>query len=231
MGPTVDVRRSADRRTSVTAGVHTAHSFSGGGHYDAANTSFGPLVLHDEHRLAPSAGFAAHRHRGVEVVTWVLDGLLRHEDGVGEATLVRPGQVQRLTAGSGAVHAELNARTDAPVRFVQAWLLCGDASPAGYDVGDVAGLSAGGLVAVASGAHDAPVRLCVDATLHVARPSAGGSFRLPAAARAHVFVAAGSVDVDGVGGLDTGDAVRLVAEPGRRLRAVTAAEVLAWTLP
>jgi redox-sensitive bicupin YhaK (pirin superfamily) len=230
--PTVDVRRSGDRFVTVADGLRTAHSFTGGRHYDPTNTSLGGLVLHDEHLLAPGAGFAPHRHRGVEVVTWVLDGVLRHDDGTDGATVLRPGQVQRMAAGSGVVHVERNDSDEAPLRFVQAWLLADEAAPAAYEVQDVtAQLQGGALVVVASRADDAPLRLSVDASLHVARPSAGQRLVLPAAPRAHLFVTAGAVDVEGVRTLAAGDAARFEPGPDRQLAALAASEVLVWKLP
>jgi redox-sensitive bicupin YhaK (pirin superfamily) len=228
----VEVRRSAQRYLTRTGWLETRHSLAGGLHYDPTNTSFGALVLHDEHRVAPGAGFDDHRHRGVEVVTWVLDGVLRHRDDRGHEGLVVPGQVQRLRAGSGVVHSERNDSADAPLRFVQAWLLDDpDAAPQ-TDVADVAGqLADGGLVRVAGG-PGAAVPLAVDgASLHVGRLVAGDQVLLPTAPRLHVHVTAGHVDLDGAGALEPGDAARLTAPAACRLRATTPAEVLVWALP
>src|SRR5688500_12141960 len=115
------VHRNADRFVSRSPGVETRHSFSFGPHYDPTNTSLGPLVLHDEHRLDPGCGFGPHPHAGVEVVSWVLEGALVHEDDEGQRVELGPGGLQHLSAGGGTVHAERAG--DVPTRFVQAWLL------------------------------------------------------------------------------------------------------------
>ena len=110
-------------------GITTWHSFSSGAHYDAANVRFGALVTCDEHLLAPGAGFEAHAHRGLDIVTWVVAGTLEHTDSLGERTTIRTGTVAHLSAGSGVEHAERNAGTD-ELRFVQTWLLGAAGAPA-----------------------------------------------------------------------------------------------------
>jgi redox-sensitive bicupin YhaK (pirin superfamily) len=230
----VAVRRSRDRFRTRAGGLDTRHSFSGSRHYEPANTSFGLLVLHDEHVVAPGAGFDHHRHRGIEVVTWVLDGRLRHEDSTGGCGVLAPGQVQRMHSGAGIVHAERNDRVDGPVRFVQAWLVADDAGPPSTALGDVGDLlDAGALVPVASGRrpHEAAVSLSSpDVALHAARLSPAQAVQLPEAPFLHLFLTRGDVELEGAGGLATGDAVRLTATGGRRVTATTPGEVLVWEM-
>ena len=90
-------------------------------HYDPDNVGFGSLVCHDDHLLGPGVGFDEHPHRDLEIVTWVLSGALQHSDSSGHTGVVRPGEVQVLSAGSGVTHSEI-AGPDGPTRFVQAWL-------------------------------------------------------------------------------------------------------------
>jgi quercetin 2,3-dioxygenase len=118
----LEFRRAADRHETSTPGVVSRHCFSAGPYYDPANVSFGPLIAVDEHLVAPDAGFPKHAHRGVDIVSWVLDGVLRHEDSSGRERLVHPGEVQVQTTGAGIEHVEWNAG-DAPLRFVQMTLL------------------------------------------------------------------------------------------------------------
>lgn len=230
--PAVDVRRSAGRYRTTAEGVDTRHAFSSGPHYDPDNTSFGLLVLHDEHLVAPGAGFPEHRHRGVEVVTWVLDGAVRHEDSAGHSGVVAAGQVQRMTAGRGVLHGESHAGGDVPVRFVQAWLPDADDVAPSYQQRDVRPLlREGRLVAVASGRHRAaPVQLRTDAVLHVARLPSGQTVDLPAAPYLHLFVAGGAVELGGAGPLAVGDAARLTSTPARRVTATSPAELLVWEM-
>lgn len=115
------VRRAEDRfRTDDhTPGAVTFHSFSYGRHYDADNISFGPVMAINTEHLAPGAGYDEHHHSDVEIVTWVLEGTLEHRDSTGTHGLVRPGTLQRLSAGSGVSHTERNVSADEPLVFVQ----------------------------------------------------------------------------------------------------------------
>lgn len=230
--PVVDVRRSTGRYRTTAGGVDTRHAFSAGRHYDPDNTSFGLLVLHDEHLVAPGAGFPEHRHRGVEVVTWVLEGAVRHEDSAGHSGVVAAGQVQRMTAGHGVLHGESNAARDVPVRFVQAWLPDADDVAPSYEQCDVRPLlREGRLVVVASGRHPAaPLTLRGDAVLHVARLAPGQAVELPVGPYLHLFVASGEVELPGAGPLQVGDAARLTSAAGCTVRATSPAELLVWEM-
>jgi len=204
----------AARTVSRGPGTQLRHAFSAGPHYDPDNVALGPLVVHDEVRLAAGAGFAAHRHRGEDVVTVVLAGTLVHEDDAGHTALVRVGQVARLAAGSGVVHTE---RADSgPALFVQARLLADDAEPPAYAVRDV--VPAAGLVTAIDLGR---------AALLVGRLRAAAVV-LPAAAYLHVHVVAGSVELDGAGVLAGGDAARLGDAGPRQVRGT--GELLVWVL-
>jgi hypothetical protein len=181
----IEIRRGADRAVTTTPGITTWHGFSSGAHYDPANLSFGPLVAHDVHAVAPGAGFERHSHRGLEIVSWVLTGTLRHQDSSGRSNTVRHGMVQHVSAGSGIEHAELNGGDD-ELRFVQMWLL-----------------GAAGEPAYRTGAVDRPGGQFVVVT---------GAARLAAAPFVHVFVAHGTARIGGVD-LAAGDEARITDEP------------------
>ncbi len=118
----IDIRHAENRFTSTRDGITTHHSFSFDAHYDATNVSFGPLIAHNDELLAPRAGYEAHGHRDVDIVTWVLEGTLLHEDSTGTRSTVTSGTVQRLTAGTGVTHSESNGGgPDETLRFVQLW--------------------------------------------------------------------------------------------------------------
>ena len=187
---TIEVRRAGTRFRTLTEGTDTHHSFSFGVHYDPENVAFGPLLVHNDDRVQTGAGYPDHPHRDAEIVTWVLEGSLVHEDSAGNRGLIVPGLAQRMSAGSGIVHAERNDayRLDppypaAPVRFVQMWLRPDTPGrPPSYeqrelDLGDLDA----GWVPVASGHHpDAAVRLdSAGSTLWVTRLSPGTSRLLP----------------------------------------------------
>jgi len=119
----VDVRRGGQRYAGgePEAGIESRHAFSFGAHYDPTNLRFGLLLACNEERLAPGAGFAEHRHRDTEIVTWVVQGRLEHRDSAGRTALVEAGRGQVLSAGAGIAHTERHAGPD-PLVFVQLWL-------------------------------------------------------------------------------------------------------------
>ncbi len=235
---TVDVRRAASRPSTSADGLVSRHSFSFGPHYDPANVGHAVLVAHNEDDIRAGAGYPDHPHRDLEIVTWVLEGGLRHEDSDGHAGVVVPGLLQRLSAGSGVRHSERHDRGSGPaVRFVQTWVLPDEPgltpSYAQRDVGAL--LDGGGLVPVASGRPGLSVDAAVpvhnrDATLHVARLRGGASVELPDAPYLHVFVARGSADLEAAGRLDEGDAARLTAAGEVRLTAAGPCELLVWEM-
>lgn len=181
----VVLRPAAERFVSRQPGVETRHCFSFGAHYDPVHVAHGRLVLHDEHRLEPGAGFAPHPHRDVDVVSWVLEGTLVHEhDGV--LTRVPAGGLQRMTAGTGVVHAEHAA--DEGARFVQLWLTAAAGAVPSYEQ-----VVAGELAEVLPGIWAG----------HLA-----GRWTLPAVPLAHVYVASGGCTLAGTT-LSAGDSARL----------------------
>ena len=230
----IDVRRAADRRVSSTSWLDSRHSFSFGRHYDADNTGFGLLLVSNDDVVAPGSGFSTHPHRDMEIVTWVLSGELVHQDSRGHHGLIVPGLAQRMSAGSGMLHSEMNATATAPVHFVQMWVLPDSQGLAPtYQQLDVsAELDRGGLVPVASGrGHDAAIAIRQQgAVLWAARLAEGESVELPDAPHVHVYVAAGAVALEGAGDLAAGDAVRLTAAGGPLVTATQAGELLVWEM-
>lgn len=125
----VTLLSAGQRFETATDGITSWHCFSAGSHYDAERVAYGPLTGLDEHLVAPGAGFDWHAHRGVEILSWVLDGVLRHEDDAGRVLEVGPGELLHQSAGSGIRHAERNASGTAPLRFVQLTVLGGTGEP------------------------------------------------------------------------------------------------------
>ncbi len=228
--PRVEVRRAANRFLTVAEGRTTRHSFSFDRHYDPANISFGFLLCNNDDLLEPGAGYPPHPHRDLEIVTWVLSGALRHEDSTGRGGVVVPGRVQRLSAGTGVVHSEVND-DPSPLRFVQMWVQPSDhGGTPSYDHADV---SLGpGWTPLATGRGDGAVHLGnADASLYGARLRAGDAALLPDAPLLHLFVARGSVEVEGVGGLVEGDALRVHGDGGQRVTGRSEdTELLLWRM-
>jgi quercetin 2,3-dioxygenase len=238
---TIEVRRADSRFRTRTDGTDTWHSFSFGEHYDPANVAFGPLLVHNDDLVQTGAGYPDHPHRDAEILTWVLQGSLVHEDSAGNRGLVVPGLAQRMSAGSGIVHAERNdafrldpTRAASPVRFVQMWLR--PDTPGGPQFYEQRELDLGNLqsswVPVASGHHpDATVRLNSSAsTLWVTRLAPGTSRLLPGGELQHVYLADGEVEVESSGWLGGGDALRVVGGGQLRLTGVRPAELLVWEM-
>lgn len=248
--PQVDVRSAAQRRHTALEWLDSRHSFSFGRHYDPANTHFGLLLVNNDDVVEPGLGFETHPHRDMEIVTWVLDGSLVHEDSNGNCGVIYPGLAQRMSAGTGITHSEKNdswrldgEQHDQNVHFVQMWVPPDTRSiEPSYQQLDISrelgpvDAGSGELVVVASGmdAHRDRRAISIQqqhAALHAARLQPGAAVEVPAAAFVHLFVARGAVDLEGTGPLDTGDAARLTAAGGQRVTAGPAgAEILVWEM-
>lgn len=223
----IEVRRAGERFTTAAEGRVTRHSFSFGPHYDPANLGFGRLVCHNDDRVEPGSGYPDHPHRDMEVVTWVLQGALSHRDASGRSGVVTPGRVQVMSAGAGIVHAETVEPGAGTTRFVQAWVRPDE--PGGDPAYAAADVAAGeGWTAVASGERgDAvPIR-SRGTTLWLAHAAPGQRLVLPEAPHAHLFVATGAAELDGVA-LGEADAVRL-ADRGGELVVTAPGQLLLWT--
>ena len=242
--PTIDVRRAADRFASDFGWLDSKHSFSFGQHHDPANTHHGLLLVNNDDVVHAGTGFDTHPHRDMEIVTWVLDGSLVHQDSTGHSGVIYPGLAQRMSAGRGILHSEKNDSWrlggdthDQPVHFVQMWVVPDESGIVpGYEQLEIDGeLLSGRLVPVASGMarHDGEAAIRIRnkyAALHVARLQPGQSVELPEAPFLHLFVPRGAVVLEGAGALASGDAVRFTATGGQRVTATEAAEVLVWEM-
>ena len=229
---TVDLRPAASRFHTQIDWLDSWHSFSFGSHHDPANTGHGLLLVNNDDVVRGGGGFATHGHRDMEIVTWVLDGELAHRDSIGTDGLIYPGLAQRMSAGSGIRHSEMNADATADVHLVQMWVLPDtNGIDPGYEQRDLNdALRGGGLVAVASGqGHEGAVGIHQrDAVLFAGQLAAGVEVAVPDAPHVHVFVAVGGATLDGAP-LATGAAARLTDAGASTLAAGTdGAEVLIW---
>ncbi|MFJ6522537.1 pirin family protein [Streptomyces filamentosus] len=209
------IQRAAERYPGgdPAAGVETRHALSFGPHYDPDNLRFAGLLAVNEERLAPGAGFDEHPHSHTEIVTWVVEGELTHRDSAGHETVVRPGDLQHLSAAAGVRHVERNDGA-APLAFVQMWLAPREAGgDPSYD-----------LVRELPGRYDLPA---AGAVLRVHRPAAGERVPLPAADAVYVHVVRGTVGLAGEE-LTAGDAARITAEAELTAVATAPAELLVW---
>ncbi len=228
----VDVRPAATRFHTELDWLDSWHSFSFGQHHDPRNTGHGLLIVNNDDIVRGGGGFGTHGHRDMEIVTWVLRGELAHRDSTGTDGIIYPGLAQRMSAGRGIRHSEMNASASADVRLVQMWVLPDtEGIEPGYEQRDLnAALADGGLVVVASGqGHEGAVSIHQrDAALSVGRLGARATVTVPDAPHVHVFVAVGDAELDGTA-LATGDAARLTDAGALSLTAGDdGAEVLIW---
>jgi quercetin 2,3-dioxygenase len=232
--PAVDVRRARDRFHTRIGWLDSYHSFSFSNHYDPANTHHGLLLVSNDDTVRAGTGFRTHPHQDMEIVTWVLDGELEHKDSEGHKGIIYPGLAQRMSAGTGIWHSEMNPRHDRDVHFVQMWVPPDtERIRPGYEQLDInAELEKGGLVPIASGrGHAAAISIRQEsAVLWGGRLRPGETVGVPDAPFVHLFVARGGAVLEGAGSLATGDAVRLTKAGARTLTADPAqrAEVLIW---
>jgi redox-sensitive bicupin YhaK (pirin superfamily) len=215
----IRIQRAVDRYAGgeLAAGIETRHAFSFGQHYDPDNLRFGAIIACNEERLAPGAGFAEHPHSHTEIVTWVVEGELTHRDSAGHTTVVRPGDVQRLSSAAGVRHEERNDG-DVPLVFVQMWL---------------APLETGGEPSyeiVRGIADSTPYALPEAASmLHVRRLESGERTAVPDADLVYVHVVRGTARLSGEE-LTPGDAARVTPAQDLALTATSDAEILLWEM-
>jgi hypothetical protein len=243
--PSLEVRRAADRSHTELPWLDSKHSFSFGVDDDLGNLHHGLLLVNNDDTVQAGTGFGTHPHQDMEIVTWVLNGSLVHQDSEGHSGVIYPGLAQRMSAGTGILHSEKNdswrllgsAPHSDSVRFIQMWIPPDesgiDPSYEQIEIDDE--LLSGQLVPVASGMqkyrNESAIRIKNRfATLHVARLRPDQSVVLPDAPFLHLFVARGDLTLEGVGPLGQGDAVRFAGTGGQRVTATTAAELLVWEM-
>jgi quercetin 2,3-dioxygenase len=234
----VIIRPAGERGHAEHGWLDSRHTFSFADYYDARHMGFRALRVINEDRVAPGQGFGRHSHRDMEIVTYVLDGALEHEDSIGTGSVIRPGDLQRMSAGTGVAHSEFNASSDQPVHFLQIWLLPRQRGlPPGYEQKSFSpGERQGRLRVVASpDGRDGSVTVHSDATLYGTLLAGGQAVELPLAPGRHawVHVARGRAQVAGQT-LGAGDAAALSQEPAVKLEGLGGedgpAEILVFDL-
>jgi quercetin 2,3-dioxygenase len=228
------IRFSQDRGHADLGWLNSRHTFSFGDYHDPRFMGFGALRVINEDRVAPGAGFGTHSHRDMEILSWVLDGALEHKDSLGTGALIRPGELQRMSAGTGVTHSEFNGSKSEPVHFLQIWLLPerrGLAPEYEQRAFAPADLQDRWRLIAARDGRDGAVKVHQDADLYAARLSEGAELvHAPAAGRrVWLQVARGSVEVDGQV-LTAGDAMSWIGQAKIAVRAREPGEVLLFDM-
>jgi len=230
-----EIRKSAERGFADHGWLQSRHTFSFADYFDPAHSSFGVLRVINEDRVAPGQGFGTHGHRDMEIVSYVLAGQLAHRDSMGNGSVIVPGDVQRMSAGTGVQHSEINPSAAEPVHFLQIWIIPAVVGIApSYEQKHFPAQEKRGrlrLVASPDGAEGS-VRLHQDAKIYAGFFDAGeqATFAQNQPRLTYVHAARGIINVNGTV-LDAGDALKISDVPSLEFTNGAAAEVLVFDLP
>ena len=231
----ITLRKSEERGHANHGWLDSHHSFSFAGYQDPQHMGFGPLRVINEDRITPGAGFGTHGHKDMEIISYVLEGELAHKDSIGTGSVIRPGDVQRMSAGSGVRHSEFNHSQENGAHFLQIWI---EPNVTGivpsYEEKRFPDEEKQGrlrLVASSDG-RDGSVLMHQDAYLYAGLFDGGQSVELPIAPGrlAYVHAVRGELTVNGML-LHAGDAAKLAAEGRLHIANGLNAEVLVFDLP
>ena len=228
------IRKAHERGHTDHGWLNTWHTFSFADYYDPEQMGYSSLRVINDDRVAPGAGFPTHPHRDMEIVTYVLSGALEHKDSMGNGTVIRPGEVQRMSAGTGIRHSEFNASADEEVHLLQIWIepdrsgLTPSYEQKFFDAAEKLGKLR--LVASPEGS-DGSVTIHQDAKLYAGLIDSGHPIEhaLPPGRRAYLQVANGAVSLNGKA-LEAGDGARIEGEAKIHLESYNTAEILLFDL-
>ena len=231
----IEVRHARDRGHADHGWLVSDHSFSFADYHDPAHMGFGPLRVINEDRVAPGMGFGTHGHREMEIISYVLEGALGHKDSMGNGSAIRPGDVQRMSAGTGVRHSEFNEQKQDTTHFLQIWIEPDrrGIAPSYEEKNFPEAQKRGRLRLVASpDGRDGSVLIHQQATVHAGLFDGDerATLAIENGRRAYVHVARGTVRVNGHA-LAAGDAIKLIGEREVTIDDGDGAEVLVFDLP
>jgi redox-sensitive bicupin YhaK (pirin superfamily) len=231
----LEIRKSTERGHANHGWLDSHHTFSFADYHDPQQMGFSVLRVINEDRVEPGAGFPTHGHRDMEIVSYVLDGALEHKDNMGNGSVIRPGDVQRMSAGTGVRHSEYNASNNERVHFLQIWILPKATGIApGYEQKHFTPTELDGRLRVVASpdGREGSVTIHQDAYLYASRIANGAqvAHAMAPGRRAYVHVARGSVAINGTP-LAAGDGARIENETRITLGNADGAEVLLFDLP
>jgi len=227
--------KSGERGLSDLGWLKSRHSFSFGEYFDEARMGFGDLRVINEDRIQGGTGFSTHGHRDMEIISYVLKGALDHKDSMGTAATILPGEVQRMSAGTGVRHSEHNHLKDEETHFFQIWILPdADNLKPGYAQKDFSKQLEKGkpFLAASKDGREGSITLNQDANLYLARPVAGEKLDLPLHwdRKGWLQLASGELIVNGQK-LDEGDGLAISEESAVKVEAVKDSHFLYFNLP
>jgi redox-sensitive bicupin YhaK (pirin superfamily) len=231
----LDIRKAGDRGFADHGWLRSFHSFSFADYYDPEHVGFGPLRVINEDRVASGRGFGRHGHRDMEIISYVLEGALEHKDSIGTGSVIRPGDVQRMSAGTGVMHSEFNASSTEPVHFLQIWIepAARGISPGYEEKHFEAREKRGRLSLIASpDGQDGSLTIHQDARVYAGLFDGGerAEREIEAGRRAYVHVVRGQATVNGRA-LEAGDAAKLSEVRHVTIENGHDAEILLFDLP
>ncbi len=230
-----EIRRSRERGYADHGWLKSFHSFSFADYFDPEHVEFGPLRVINEDRVAPGAGFGTHGHRDMEIISYVLAGELAHKDSMGNGSTLKPGDVQRMSAGRGVLHSEFNPSDSQPVHFLQIWIQPSEQgiTPSYEEKAFAAADKQGRLRLIASPDRaEGSVLIHQNARVYAGLFDSGASATLAVQAgrRIYVHVVRGRIAANEVP-LESGDALKLTDAASLHLHEAEGAEVLVFDLP
>jgi redox-sensitive bicupin YhaK (pirin superfamily) len=231
----ITLRPASERGHAEHGWLDSYHSFSFANYYDPRHMAFGPLRVINEDRVQPGMGFDMHGHRDMEIISYVLEGELSHKDSMGTGSVIAPGDVQRMSAGTGVLHSEYNPSRERPVHFLQIWIEPDAPNiPPSYEQKRIdAGAKRGRLALITSpDGRDGSVSIHQDAYVYatVLDGADTATHRLARGRRGYVHAVRGTARVNGTP-LSAGDAAKLEGELAITLDGAHDAELLVFDLP
>jgi redox-sensitive bicupin YhaK (pirin superfamily) len=231
----LQIRKSEERGLADHGWLNSRHTFSFGHYYDPKHTGFGPLLVINEDKVTPAQGFGTHGHRDMEIISYVLEGELAHKDSMGNGSVLRYGDVQRMSAGTGVRHSEFNHSPTAGVHFLQIWIQPNvtGIQPSYEEKHFAPETKQSQLRLIASSdGRDGSVLIHQDAAIYATILNGADSVEhaLEKGRTAYVHVIRGNVSINGME-LKGGDALKVTNEQAVTLARAEAAEVLLFDLP
>lgn len=230
----INIRKAHERGHAEHGWLNSWHTFSFADYHDPEQMGYSSLRVINDDRVAPGAGFPTHPHRDMEIVTYVLSGALEHKDSMGNGTVIRPGEVQRMSAGTGIRHSEFNASPNEEVHLLQLWIMPnkGGITPGYEQKFFTAEEKLGNLRLVASpDGSKGSVTIHQDAKLYAGLidPDHPAEHALPSGRHAYLHVARGAASINGLE-VSAGDGARIEGETALHLKSDSSAEILLFDL-